>query len=611
MCTPECASQNNMFLIRPGAEVCGRVLVGQPAPLLCEGCTRDNCENRCCTRLHECVEMSDPEADRCRNAGFTVTPRDNLETDENGGAVTLSVRINTEPLQLVTLAVSLSDETEGIIYPAIDLIRFGPDDQEPKEIRIEGMNDGVLDGDTGYQLRFQPSESNDGAYNDVQIPPVTITNEEEAGISVTPATLLVDEGGSTATFTVRLERLTTEQVRVPVRSSDEGEGRLSVNEVVFQPGEVTNEVTVTGQPDGVPDGDQEFQVRLLPVDSPDPAYNDLDPPDVTVTNTRTVCEGSICPDGDTVDSMCLECGGEKTCQPHDSLCCGGTAAPPDSHCCPAPAEDSSCPNEFTGESIQCLVCDGEAICAVSGYECCGSQAVEAGSCCESGASLPLVGGREGTLACGGDTECAQSNGVHFCRPQNHQVCGLDSDQPDWTCPSTQYCTQCGDLNSCETEESECCNVHSETVCPEGTCRDDGGCSGSGGSCGADEERVLCAGEWQCAPIGADCCEDRSGHGSRQICPEGNVCLETINDPSTTNSWGDDPVVGYRCAPAGSTPCSWMHCPPGVACQRCGNPPEAICLRPSTVCCALNDEGTYSICNPGETCQYDHGAVWCE
>lgn len=49
--------------------------------------------------------------------GITLNPTTKLLTTENGGIATFTIRLTVEPISNVTIDMTSSDETEGIIYP--------------------------------------------------------------------------------------------------------------------------------------------------------------------------------------------------------------------------------------------------------------------------------------------------------------------------------------------------------------------------------------------------------------------------------------------------------------------------------------------------------------
>jgi hypothetical protein len=108
--------------------------------------------------------------------------------------------------------------------------------------------------------------------------------------------LMTNEAGSTASFTVRLEKAPTAPVTIVVTSSDSTEGAIEVpapsndaantRKLVF---DATNfstpqTVTVKGLDDSTADGDVDYSVNFAPAVSTDIRYNGMVAPKVTIKN---------------------------------------------------------------------------------------------------------------------------------------------------------------------------------------------------------------------------------------------------------------------------------------------------------------------------------------
>ena len=135
----------------------------------------------------------------------------------------------------------------------------------------------------------------------------------ERSISVTPTSgLVTTEGGGTASFSVVLAKAPTADVTIPVSSSNTAEGLVSASSLTFTPANwnVPQTVTITGVDDGIVDGPINYTILLGAASSADPAYNGLDPADVSVTNTDndlltttfTKAENRAIPDNGTLTS---------------------------------------------------------------------------------------------------------------------------------------------------------------------------------------------------------------------------------------------------------------------------------------------------------------------
>jgi subtilisin-like proprotein convertase family protein len=108
-----------------------------------------------------------------------------------------------------------------------------------------------------------------------------------AGVSGTPTSgLSTREIGGTATFDVVLNRAPSADVTIAVSSGDTGEGTVSPSSLTFTPANwyIPQSVTVTGVPDGVPDGDQPYTVALAPAVSSDLTYSGFDALDISITS---------------------------------------------------------------------------------------------------------------------------------------------------------------------------------------------------------------------------------------------------------------------------------------------------------------------------------------
>ena len=108
-----------------------------------------------------------------------------------------------------------------------------------------------------------------------------------AGVLVSPLRgLTTSEDGGAALISFKLTERPTADVTVSIASSNVKEGVPSLDKLVFTPDNfnVVQKVRVTGQPDGVKDGNQVYQLITDNASSGDPAYNGFDVPDVTLTN---------------------------------------------------------------------------------------------------------------------------------------------------------------------------------------------------------------------------------------------------------------------------------------------------------------------------------------
>jgi hypothetical protein len=179
----------------------------------------------------------------------------------------------------------------------------------------------------GYSLTSLTCDDNPG----VQVTSVTIGLGEtitctfvndDVGFNITPTSgLLTSESGvPTATFTVVLDTLPTDDVTLSLASSNTDEGTIDKSSLLFTPSnwDSSQQVTVTGvEDDGVADGDQPYTIVTGPViNTTDADYLSLNPgtiiPDISVINSDNDTPGfTVTP---TTDLWVSEGGKTETIQ---------------------------------------------------------------------------------------------------------------------------------------------------------------------------------------------------------------------------------------------------------------------------------------------------------
>ncbi len=221
-------------------------------------------------------------------AGFTVLPSNGLITSETGGSTGFRVNLNAPPVADVTIDLSSSDETEGQVMTST--LTFTVADWSVSQfVQVNGMDDGMPDGNQSYRVLTHPATSTDPNYNGMDAVDVSIinTDDETATIIITPVdSLVTDESGQTATFSVVLSRQPSADVSLDLRSSDTTEGTVSPSMAGFTAAnwQVPQTITVTGVDDAIIDGDQAYSILTDPAVSTDPAFNGLDADNVSVNN---------------------------------------------------------------------------------------------------------------------------------------------------------------------------------------------------------------------------------------------------------------------------------------------------------------------------------------
>ncbi len=116
---------------------------------------------------------------------------------------------------------------------------------------------------------------------------VLVPTSPGPGISVSPPNgLATTESGGSDSFELVLNTEPTADVTIGIDSSNTDEGTVDPLSLTFTPldWDTPQSVTITGVDDSVVDDDVEYQIWVLPSESADPDYDNIDPDDVTVVN---------------------------------------------------------------------------------------------------------------------------------------------------------------------------------------------------------------------------------------------------------------------------------------------------------------------------------------
>jgi len=227
-------------------------------------------------------------------AGITVAAATPLTTDESGTTDSFTVVLDSEPTANVSIDVSSSDGTEGMVDMAT-LVFTNANWDTAQTVTVTGQDDPVVDGDINYTIVLDPAVSTDPNYSGQNPADLAAVNQDDdnAGFTVTPTSgLITTEAGGTDSFTVVLDSQPSFDVNLPISSSDTTEGTVSTNMLTFTNAnwDTPQMVTVTGVDDAIADGDQPYTVVTGDPTSGDAVYDaltDADVADVSVTNQET------------------------------------------------------------------------------------------------------------------------------------------------------------------------------------------------------------------------------------------------------------------------------------------------------------------------------------
>lgn len=220
--------------------------------------------------------------------GVTVSPTDGLNTNEGGSTAAFTVVLNTPPTADVRISLSSSNVAEGVVSPT-ELTFTSANWSALQTVTVTGVDDALVDGDQTFSIVTAPTASEDAQYDGLTVADVSVVNidDESPGILVNPTSgLSTTEAGGTTMFSVVLQAPPTNDVSLPVASSDTREDTVSTATVVFTSANwnLPQVITVTGVDDALVDGDQIVQIHLGPAVSADTHYDGLTVADTLVTN---------------------------------------------------------------------------------------------------------------------------------------------------------------------------------------------------------------------------------------------------------------------------------------------------------------------------------------
>ncbi len=116
-------------------------------------------------------------------AGVTVTPSSGLVTTEAGGTATFTVVLTSQPAADVTIPLSSSDQTEGVVSPA-SLTFTAANWNIAQTVIITGIDDTILDGNIAYSIVTGAAASTDPIYNNMVVADVSVSNTDDDNFRV-------------------------------------------------------------------------------------------------------------------------------------------------------------------------------------------------------------------------------------------------------------------------------------------------------------------------------------------------------------------------------------------------------------------------------------------
>ncbi|MEZ4860931.1 MAG: Calx-beta domain-containing protein [Caldilineaceae bacterium] len=204
-----------------------------------------------------------------------------LTVNEPDSDAATTVTLASQPTAPVTL--TFAAPSQECVAPTPVMLTSG-NWQQGVNITITALDD-AIDDDNQLCAITTAVTSSDGSYQQLAVAdlPVTVTDDDTAGVNIAPDTLTMSEPNGSATFTVSLSSEPTGSVTVMLTSEDASECSVPAS-VAIAPAQWNEPtvVTVTALDDAIDDGDQHCTVRTDAV-SQDGKYNALAATDVAVT----------------------------------------------------------------------------------------------------------------------------------------------------------------------------------------------------------------------------------------------------------------------------------------------------------------------------------------
>ncbi|HPJ45473.1 MAG TPA: cadherin-like domain-containing protein, partial [Tenuifilaceae bacterium] len=208
-------------------------------------------------------------------------------TTEAGGTATFTVRLNSQPTDVVTIASASNRTSEGTVISGNSLIFDNSNWETNQTVTVRGVQDLIDDGDQPYSIVLSAT-SGDGIYNGIAISSVSVINEDddEVGLVISEASLSTSEPNGADGFTLKLNSQPTGNVTVAVSTTDATEGQVAPTNLSFTTSNwnTPQNVTVTGQDDDEVDGNIDYNISLKANSTVDTKYNNLAIVAVPATN---------------------------------------------------------------------------------------------------------------------------------------------------------------------------------------------------------------------------------------------------------------------------------------------------------------------------------------
>ncbi len=248
-----------------------------------------NCHSKSGFKLFGLIPLPfSPSSDGAKSFVFENT--DAVFTNEFGRQASFTVKLSKRPDGDVTIGPLTSSNTaEGILITSSTII-FTPDNfDSPQTITLQGVGDGIADGNKQYRVRFGAVQTNDYSYSLLTVPDVLAinTDKETPSIAASPIIgLSTNENGQTAKISIVLSTQPGADVIIPGFSSDTTTECSVSGSLTFtsKNWDTPQSLSVSGVDDNIIDGPINCQISSTASTSVDQVYVNKTMPVVTVVN---------------------------------------------------------------------------------------------------------------------------------------------------------------------------------------------------------------------------------------------------------------------------------------------------------------------------------------
>jgi alpha-tubulin suppressor-like RCC1 family protein len=205
-----------------------------------------------------------------------------LQTTESGGTLSVCVSLDTPPMGLLSIVLSTSDVSEGVVFGNNTLVFSENDWKTKKTVVIKGVDDFYVDGDKNYRVLLVPNTSdtvyariiqNQGGLN------LLNKDNDTAGLTYvlsSESSTFTDEKGKTISYDVVLKAQPMYPVTLSFSVQDVSEAKPVRSSIVFTSlnWNVAQKVVFAGVDDDVDDGDQRVGVTSTST-TQEPAFSSV------------------------------------------------------------------------------------------------------------------------------------------------------------------------------------------------------------------------------------------------------------------------------------------------------------------------------------------------